>query len=209
MSDLPRNPTLMRRDFSPPGTRASLSPHLRRAMPPLQKRDRRGLRLTSVLCLLVWSGYNTHIYYCLDPLFPNGLMNFVHGVRAFFPMLAGVIATAQLAQHRSLPKWLAFGPLPLLLLYAGIGSISSLFVSSDPIGAVYWALQYVSLIVVVMAIASGSEPEAHLARYISVNWPVARPFAWVCLGGFPCRARRRSVKRPLAHWGWWLMVDPK
>src|SRR5208337_1732235 len=100
--------------------------------------------LTSVLCLLVWSGYNTAIYYSMDPLFPKNFVNFVHGVRAFFPILAGMIAAGQLAQRRSLPKWLGFSPLSLLLLYAGIGLASSIFVSPEPIGAAYWALQYIS-----------------------------------------------------------------
>jgi O-antigen ligase len=135
--------------------------------------------LTSVLCLMLWSGYNTAIYVCMDPLFPRSLINFVHGVRAFFPILAGVIAGVQLVQRRSLPNWLAFGPLVLLLFYAGIGLTSSLFVSPEPIGAAYWALQYISVIIVVMAVASGPEPEEHLARFISVNWACC---AVICLG---------------------------
>ena len=135
--------------------------------------------LTSVLCLMVWSGYNTSIHYCLDPLFPRSLINFVHGARAFFPILAGVIAACKLAQCRSFPKWLASGPLVLLLLYAGMGLASSLFVSPEPIGAAYWALEYISVIIVVVAIASGPEPEAHLARYIAVNWGCC---AIICVG---------------------------
>jgi O-antigen ligase len=135
--------------------------------------------LTSLLCLLVWSGYNTDIYCCMDPLFPRNFINFVHGTRAFFPILAGLIAACQLAQRRSLPKWLSGGPLSLLLIYAGIGLVSSLFVSLQPIGAAYWAFQYASVIVVVTAVAFGPEPEAHLARYISVNWGCC---AAICIG---------------------------
>ena len=135
--------------------------------------------LTSALCLLVWSGYNSTIYFCMDPFFPKNFINLLHGVRAFFPILAGLIAAAQLAQRRSIPKWLAFGPLVLLLLYAGIGLASSLFVSPDPIGGAYWVFQYMSVIIVVMAISSGSEPEAHLERYIAVNWGCC---AVICLG---------------------------
>jgi O-antigen ligase len=135
--------------------------------------------LTSVFCLLVWSGYNTSIYYFNDPLFPTSFMNFLHGVRAFFPILAGVIAVGQLARRRSLPPWLAFGPLILLLFYGGIGLASSIFFSSQPMPAAYWALEYISVIVVVMAVASSPDPEKHLARYISVNWICC---AAICLG---------------------------
>jgi O-antigen ligase len=128
---------------------------------------------------LIWSGYNSDIYFCLDPLFPKNFINLLHGVRAFFPILAGLIGAAQLAQRQSLPKWLAFGPLALLLLYAGIGLASSLFVSPEPLGGAYWAFQYMSVIIVVTAIASGPDPEGHLERYIAVNWGCC---AVICLG---------------------------
>jgi len=167
-----RNPVSLR-------ARAVRTYHLRRLKPGRPARETRGLLLTSVLCLLVWSGYNSNIYYCMDPLFPKSPINFVHGVRAFFPILAGIIGAARLAQRASFPKWLAFGPLVLLLLYSGIGLASSVFVSWEPLGAAYWAVQYISVIVVVMAVASGPEPEKHLSRYIAVNWGCC---AVICLG---------------------------
>jgi len=179
MGDSPRILNPARRNLFAPGPRTPLTFRLRRVKPPQRRRETRGLMLTSVLCLLVWSGYNSTIYFCLDPLFPKNFLNLVHGVRAFFPIFAGLIGAAQLAQRRSIPKWLAFGPLDLLLLYAGIGLVSSLFVSPEPIGGAYWALQYVSVIIVVMAVASGPEPEAHLERYISVNWGCC---AVICVG---------------------------
>ncbi len=179
MSNSPQNPAAARRNFRQARALSSLSLRLRNAMPAMRKQEARGLMLTSVLCLMVWSGYNTAIYYSMDPLFPKNFVNFVHGVRAFFPILAGVIAAGRLAQRPSLPKWLGFSPLILLLLYGGIGLASSIFVSPEPIVAAYWALQYISVIVVVMGVASGSEPEAHLARFISVNWGCC---AAVCLG---------------------------
>ena len=179
MNDSPQNPPLARRNFGQPHAPASLDPRLRPAMPGMRKQQARGLALTSFLCLLVWSGYNTGIWYVMDPLFPRNFLNLAHGVRAFFPILAGLIAAAQIAKRRSLPKWLAFGPLGLLLLYAGIGLASSIFVSTAPILAAYWALQYISVILVVLAVASTSDPEAHLARFISVNWGCC---AAVCLG---------------------------
>lgn len=179
MTGSPQNPAAAQRNFRQPLPPSSLSLHLRTAMPTMRKQEARGLMLTSMLCLLVWSGYNSTIFYSMDPLFPKSFINFVHGVRAFFPILAGVTAACQLALRRSLPNWLAFSPLFLLLLYAGIGLASSIFVSPEPIPAAYWALQYISVIVVVIAVASGSEPEAHLARFISVNWACC---AAICLG---------------------------
>ena len=162
---------------------------LRKVKPPPRRRQTRGLLMTSTLCLLVWSGYNSNIYFCMDPLFPKNFINLVHGVRAFFPILAGLIGAAQLAQRRTLPKWLALGPLHLLLLYAGIGLASSFFVSPEPIGGAYWALQYVSVIIVVMAVASGPDAEAHLARYISVNWVCCAVICAGLLAGIPLLGR--------------------
>ena len=157
----------------------------RKVMSRQRRRETRGLLLTSALCLLAWSGYNSNIYLCMDPLFPKNFVNLVHGVRAFFPILAAVIAAAQMTHRRSLPKWLVFGPLSLLLLYAGIGLASSLFVSPEPIGGAYWACQYVSVIIVVMAVASGPEAEVHLKRYISVNWSCCAVICVGLLAGIP------------------------
>jgi O-antigen ligase len=129
----------------------------------------------------------------MDPLFPKSILNLVHGARAFFPILAGVIGAAQLAQRRSTPVWLISGPLGLLMLYAGIGLASSLLVSPEPVGATYWALQYFSVIIVVTAVASGPEPEAHLKRYISINWVCC---AAICIGlltGIPLLGREATT----------------
>jgi len=195
MTNSPQNPAAARRNFRQPRAPSSLSRRLRTAMPAMRKRETRGLMLTSVLCILVWSGYNSDIYYSMDPRFPKNFVNFVHGVRAFFPILAGVIAAGQLAQRRSLPKWLGFGPLTLLLLYAGIGLASSIFVSPEPIVAAYWALQYISVIVVVMAVASGSEPEAHLGRFISVNWGCCAALCVGLLAGIPLLGGAATTSR--------------
>jgi O-antigen ligase len=134
------------------------------------KAKTQGLLLTSFLCILVWSGYNSEIDFVLNPAWPSDFLNLVHGLRAFFPMVAALIGAAQLAQRRSLPRWLGMGPLVLLLLYGIIGLASSIFISPHPIEASYWALQYISVIIVMMAVGSGSDPEAHLVRFINTTW---------------------------------------
>ena len=179
MNDSPQILPPARRDLRQPGAPSSPDQRFPATMGAVRKPQARGLMLTSLLCLLVWSGYNTAIFVVMDPHFPKNFINFVHGVRAFFPMLAGLIAAAQVAQRRSLPKWLSSSPLILLLLYAAFGLASSIFVSPQPIPAVYWALQYISVLVVVLAVASSSDPEKNLARFISVNWACC---AAVCLG---------------------------
>jgi len=180
-----QNTTALRRDIPQVPTASVLSLRPGKALPALPNREKRGLMLTAVFCLLLWSGYNTDIYFFMDPFFPKSFMEFVHGVRAFFPILAGVIAAGQLARRRALPQWLAFGPLMLLLFYGGTGLASSMFFSSQPAPAAYWTLEYISVIVVVMAVASSPEPEKHLARYISVNWICCAAVCIALIVGIP------------------------
>jgi len=183
------------------GMHEAFSPSLSlRSVKPLPPRPTQGLLMTSILCLMVWSGYNANIYFCLDPLFPKNFINLVHGMRAFFPILAGLIAAAQLAQQRSLPRWLAFGPMGFLLIYGGIGLASSVFVSPEPIGGAYWALQYVSVIIVMLSVASAPDPEAHIARYVSVNWACCAAVSIGLLVGIPVLGREavsRTAGSPL------------
>ncbi len=177
------------RKLAPPHAASYLTLRLTRDTPGGGGREAPGLLLTSALCILVWSGYNTSIYACLDPLFPSSFLNLLHGARAFFPILAGVIGAVRLARRQTRPVWLASGPLALLLLYAGIGLASSLLVSPEPVGATYWALQYISVIIVVMAVACGPDPEAHLARYISLNWVCCAAVCMGLLAGIPLLGR--------------------
>jgi O-antigen ligase len=176
MGDLVPHPGSVPGDLAPRRISLPLKP---RPRPAPRKRKAPGLALTSLLCFLVWAGYNTTIYYWLDPLYPKNFLNFIHGLRAFLPLLAAIVASWKLAHRPSLPIWLKHGPLALCLFYGGIGLASSFIVSVDPLGAVFWGLEYISVIIVVLAVASGPDSEAHLERYISVNWGCC---AVICLG---------------------------
>lgn len=135
--------------------------------------------MTTALCLLVWAGYNSELDYTRSPQFPGNPYYLLHGLRAFAPMLAAVIGLTKIAKVRSLPRWMAFSPLSLMFFYGVIGLASSLIVSNDPPLAIYWALQFLSVIVVIVAISSNRDPEAHLRHFISVNWIIC---AIVCVG---------------------------
>src|SRR5579864_7614380 len=116
MNMLPQSRPALRYNQSEQGFGSYLA---RRFLKPKRtpgKTGTQGLLLTSFLCILVWSGYNSEIDYVRSPGWPSDFLNLVHGIRAFFPMVAALIAAAQLAQRRSLPRWLGIGPLVLLLL---------------------------------------------------------------------------------------------
>lgn len=99
-------------------------------------------------------------------------MAFVHSVRGALPLVAGVLAMMVL-----LPKlWrqpscrsLLFGPLGLAALYGLVGIAASLG-SPDRSVALYWSTMYLSVPIVLLAVASQSGALENLRRLIRANW---------------------------------------
>ncbi len=142
-----------------------------------EARVRRRRRINTILALglwgLLWGGYNTDNSYVRSPGFPESLTIFIHGVRAFFPILAGWIALLViLARARSAVRWI-MGPLGLFLLYALIGAVSSLALSIDPIDAAYWAANYLSIVLVLLAIVSAEDALPDISKLLTFNWIVS------------------------------------
>jgi O-antigen ligase len=122
------------------------------------------------LWVMLWGGYNTEITRIFSPDFPQNNLDLFHGLRSLFPCLAGYVAIIMLLKKQSISKWIIRGPMGLLLFYTLIGMISSLFFSNQPAMAFYWAGQYGSVIFVLMAIMTNSDPEDRLSHLISFNW---------------------------------------
>lgn len=122
--------------------------------------------------LLLWAGYNTGIYVVQTANFPANWLQLVHGVRAFFPLLAGWLALVVLLRKGGARKWALAGPLGLCGLFAGVGMISSVFISKFPLNALYWACMYASVVVVLIAVCSGEDALADIARVIEANWTI-------------------------------------
>jgi O-antigen ligase len=122
------------------------------------------------LWLMVWAGYNTGIGRLVAPDFPTGAMDLLHGVRAFFPFIAAYIAIIMLLLRRPFPGWIFKGPLGMLLIYALVGTISSIFLSQEPVTALYWAGEYGAVLVVLMAILADSNSLQRVLRLIVFNW---------------------------------------
>ena len=90
------------------------------------------------LWILLWLGYNTGPELAMDPNFPANFTEFIHGVRAFFPMLAGWIALLIIfARASRLFPWIV-GPLGLMLLYAVTGMVSTWAYLPGPVIGLYY-----------------------------------------------------------------------
>lgn len=134
---------------------------------------------------MLWFGYNTSNAYVRSPGFPANTTEFIHGIRAFSPMVAGWIAfLIVLSRARRAMSWV-MGPLGLLLLYALVGIVSSLALSIDPIDAFYWGVNYLSIVMVMLAIVSVDDALSDLSKLLTFNWIVATLLTFILLGALP------------------------
>ncbi len=125
-----------------------------------------------VLWFLLWSGYNTGIYVVLAPDFPATHMQLVHGIRAFFPIIAGWIALLVILARRGLKTQAVAGPLGLMGLFAAVGMVSSALLSRAALQAFYWGAMYESIVVVLVAICSDPYAMESLSQVIKLNWVI-------------------------------------
>ncbi len=143
----------------------------------------RAILWSCVLWFLLWAGYDTDPNFNsinLNKVFgPNGhytVLNLIHAVRGFLPLVAMVLAIIFLLKKRQLPKHFFSTPLGLLLLYTIVGAIASIF-SANPLMSLYSAALYGSIIIVLMAILSGPEPQKTLSLIMNINWVIAAAIA--------------------------------
>ena len=126
------------------------------------------------LWLLIWSGYNTGPWYVLHPNFPASSLELIHGVRAFFPQLAGWLALLWLlTPSKTTNRGAVEGPLGLMLVYSLVGVISSLLLSPDWFQASYWALAYGSVALVGIAILSTDHPLEAASSVLTLSGIIA------------------------------------
>ena len=133
-------------------------------------RPARGTLWVGFLWLMLWGGYNTSFERLLEPGFPRNALDLLHGLRALLPMLAGWLAILTLLARGALPRRAYAGPLGQFGLYALIGMLSSLLMSREPLTALYWGVQYASVILVLWVSLSEDDPLSRVARLIKLNW---------------------------------------
>jgi len=126
-----------------------------------------GLFSSIVLWLMIWGGYNTGIERVLSPGFPHNFSDLIHGIRAFFPILAGLLAVLLLLfKKREISKKFFLTPMGMLMIYAVFGIIFSVF-SPSPLISLYWGVSFISVIVVLLATFK------NLPGIVYTNWLVA------------------------------------
>jgi O-antigen ligase len=137
------------------------------------------------LWILLWLGYNTTYSYVSSPLFATKTTYFIHGVRAFFPILAIWFAFVLIfvRAKRAFP-WIV-SPLGLMLLYALVGLISSVAYSPDPTYASYSAANYLAIVMVLLAIVPVQDPLPDIRRVLNFTWIVGTLFTLGLLGAIP------------------------
>jgi O-antigen ligase len=134
---------------------------------------------------LLWCGYNTNNAYVRSPGFPANTTELIHGVRAFFPIVAGWIAfLVVLSRANRAMRWI-MGPLGLMLLYALIGLVSSSLLSIDPIDSVYWGANYLAIVMVMLAIVSVENALPDISQLLVFNWIVSTVLTFILLGALP------------------------
>lgn len=137
------------------------------------------------LWLLLWLGYNTGPGYVAKADWPANTTQLIHGVRAFFPILAGWIAVIVIfARARRLFPWI-MGPLGLILLYTIVGMISSVTLSIDPGIAFYYAANYLGIVLVLLAIVSVEDPRQDLLHVLRLTWVIGTMLTLSLLGAIP------------------------
>ncbi|HVB98564.1 MAG TPA: O-antigen ligase family protein [Candidatus Dormibacteraeota bacterium] len=150
---------------------------------------RRATWFLLLLWLLLWAGYNTGIYVAQATNFPSDLLQFVQGIRAFFPLLAGWLALIVLLKKGGVRVWAVAGPIGLCGLYGAVGLISSALISKFPLNALYWAGMYSAVAIVLIAVCSDEEAFAVLSRLIAANWILDIALLVALLGAIPLLGR--------------------
>ena len=137
------------------------------------------------LWLLLWGGYATGDWVLRDPNFPTSGLNLIHGVRALFPLLAGWLGILVILTRTTLRLSVLGGPLGLMVLFTIVGMISSVFVSLDPIGALYWAGAFGSVVAVSFAVMASEDPLESLSWVHYFNVIVCAAFVLSVMGSIP------------------------
>ena len=124
--------------------------------------------ITDFLWILVWGGMFSGIYNILSPAFLSSPLSFIQGARALLPLLAAYLCLMWVFATKS--GFPFFGmPLAYMSSYLMIGIVSSIFLSTNKITALYWACVYGSPILVAWVAIERDQSLRVLRRLIYIN----------------------------------------
>ncbi len=148
------------------------------------KNWRWGTAAIVVLWLMAWGGYNANFWRLGALDFPSGVQDAFQATRTFLPLLAGLLATVFLfVRRKSLPEGFLFTPLGLFSLYA-LSGIAASVLSLEPGWALYWALMYGSIVVILWSFLAVKDPLKNISFIIRTNWVIAAFLSIFLLGYF-------------------------
>lgn len=128
----------------------------------------RALRPEVVLWIMLWGGLNASPVQLGEAV---RVIDVVHGLRAFLPLLAGALALGYQIRRRVWP-WPLRSPLGLMTMYGLVGAVASLAFSPQPMISLYWCGVYLSVLAVLGRWLSGPESLPQVARLVRLNWMV-------------------------------------
>jgi len=131
-----------------------------------------GLLMGLILWLMIWGTYNTEIGRVFTPGFPHNAFDLLHGLRAFLPFVSFVLSAIILIRVRLSFREIFFTPLGLLLIFAVIGEISSLF-SRNQMMALYFGFLYGTVVLALFAVLHSKNSLKNISGIINVNWLIA------------------------------------
>ncbi len=142
-------------------------------------------QLGMLLWVLLWLGYNTSFDYAVSPKFETSPSYFIHGIRAFFPMLATWISIfIAFARGNQVFRWIT-GPMGLMLMYALVGLVASASYSPSPSVALYFGANYLAIVMVLLAVISVDDPMSDLRHILNLTWNIGFIFTLSLLGAIP------------------------
>jgi len=144
-----------------------------RASTDVRDRARPAVFFYLILWAMLWAGYNTGPWYVLHPSFPADTPALIHGVRAFFPLLAGWLALTLMVTRGGVKGLAILGPLGLFGFFALIGLVPSLLFSSNVFQQTYWCLAFAAPLAILALTLSSPRPEYAVSQLLDFSWIVA------------------------------------
>jgi hypothetical protein len=123
---------------------------------------------------MLWMGYNTGPWFVLDPSFPANTQVLIHGVRAFFPILAGWLALMLILVRGGVKVPAIMGPLGLFSFFTIIGLAPSFLLPFEQaFQAVWWGVAFGAPAAILVLALTDPEPDYAMKNLLTLSWVVA------------------------------------
>ena len=140
---------------------------------PLRRSLHRSTLLYLVLWLMLWAGYNTGPYHFLDPSFPADTRELIHGVRAFFPILAAWLALMLMLARGVMKRPAIMGPLGLFSFFTLIGLAPSFLLPAEQAWqAVWWGVAFGAPAAILVLVLTDPEPDYAMKNLLTLSWVI-------------------------------------